>query len=66
VASVRALRLRGVAVPATGWGAALAACAELPAQVADRDLTGDVALAEGLLPALAEVAESASAEDLRP
>jgi histidine ammonia-lyase len=62
VAAVRALRMRGGAVPDTGWGAVLAACAELPAGVADRDLTGDVATAETLLPALAAIAVD---EDLR-
>lgn len=66
VAAVRALRLRGPAVPDTGWGAALAACAELPAEFADRDLTGDVVLAEELLPALADVAEATSSGALRP
>jgi len=54
VAAVRALRMRGVAPPASGWGAVLAACAELPDALADRDLTGDVTLAETLLPALAD------------
>lgn len=56
VAAVRALRMRGAAAPHTGWGAVLAACAELPAGFADRDLTAEVALAEGLLPALADLA----------
>ena len=56
VAAVRALRMRGVAVPDEGWGAVLAACADLPAGFTDRDLTGDVAAAEGLLPAIATIA----------
>jgi histidine ammonia-lyase len=63
VAAVRALRMRGAAAPDTGWGAVLAACGELPAGFADRDLTAEVALAERLLPVLADLAP---AEVLRP
>ena len=63
VAAVRALRMRDVAAPDAGWGAVLAACAELPAGLADRDLTGDVTLAETLLPALAAAVPP---EDARP
>lgn len=52
VVALRCLRLRG-----TPWPAALAdvleLCAALPADVHDRDLTGDIAAAEELLPALA-------------
>jgi len=65
VAAVRALRMRGATAPATGWGAVLAACADLPTGVADRDLTAEVALAEGLLPGLAAIAEGASSVVLR-
>jgi histidine ammonia-lyase len=63
VAAVRALRMRDVPVPGSGWGAVLAACAELPAGFADRDLTGDVEVAETLLPRLAELV---AADVLRP
>jgi histidine ammonia-lyase len=63
VAAVRAVRMRGGAVPRGGWGDVLAACDDLPAGTADRDLTADVARAQELLPALAEIA---SADVLRP
>jgi histidine ammonia-lyase len=63
VAAVRALRMRDVPVPGTGWGAVLAECAQLPAGFADRDLTGDVEAAETLLPALADLV---AADVLRP
>jgi histidine ammonia-lyase len=60
VAAVRAVRMRGLAaptaVPNSGWGAVLARCEELPAESADRDQTADVALAQQLLPALADLA----------
>ncbi|MFI7586426.1 aromatic amino acid lyase [Spongisporangium articulatum] len=56
VAAVRAVRMRGLKVPSDGWGSALAVCAGLPDDLSDRDLTEDVALAQTLLPALAEVA----------
>ena len=59
VGAVRAVRLRGLAVPADGWGAVVEACAGLPgagrSELADRDLTPDLAAAAGLLPALAEL-----------
>lgn len=61
VAAVRAVRMRGIAVPSSGWGAAFAAAASLPADLADRDLTGDVEQAVALLPALAAAAEPATA-----
>jgi len=55
VAAVRAVRLRGLAVPDVGWGAVLRACGDLPADAADRDLTADLALAGHLLPELARL-----------
>jgi len=56
VAAVRALRLRALPVPDVGWGAVLRACGALSADAADRDLTGDLAVAERLLPELARLA----------
>jgi histidine ammonia-lyase len=56
VAAVRAVRMRGGAVPRDGWGEVLAACDDLPAGTADRDLTADVARAQELLPVLAALA----------
>jgi histidine ammonia-lyase len=56
VAAVRAVRMRDLPIPDRGWGAVLAACDDLPADPADRDLTADVELAQRLLPALAAVA----------
>ena len=54
VAAVRALRMRP-----EGWGPPVAAllerCAALPAVLVDRDLTGDLAIARSLLPALARL-----------
>jgi histidine ammonia-lyase len=58
VAAVRAVRMRGLPVPETGWGAVLRACHELGVSTVDRDLTDDLARAELLLPALAELADS--------
>jgi histidine ammonia-lyase len=53
VAAVRALRAKKVTPGNELLGRAFDACAELPDHLADRDLTGDVELAAGLLPALA-------------
>jgi hypothetical protein len=47
-------------VPADGWGAVVEACAALPGatrtELADRDLTPDLAAAAALLPTLARLA----------
>ena len=56
VAAVRALRMQKLDVPETGWGALLSACDSLAGDTADRDLTPDLAQAELLLPALADLA----------
>jgi histidine ammonia-lyase len=53
VGAVRAIRLRGLDVPADGWGAVLDACSTLDPDLADRDLTPDLVAAAALLPALA-------------
>ena len=52
VAAVRAIRLRGLPMPAPLAGA-WQVCGELPAEMDDRDLTEDVRLAERLLDLLA-------------
>jgi histidine ammonia-lyase len=51
VGAVRCLRLAGVAVPAP-LREPLAACAGLPDELADRDLTGDIEIATAVLPDL--------------
>jgi histidine ammonia-lyase len=56
LAAVRAVRMGGRPVPESGWGAVLAACAELGHSTADRDLTADLVQAELLLPSLAGLA----------
>jgi histidine ammonia-lyase len=60
VGAIRAVRLRGLAVPTNGWGAVVEACAALPGatrtELADRDLTPDLAAATALLPTLAGLA----------
>jgi histidine ammonia-lyase len=53
VAAVRAVRMSDPKVPDDGWGAVLRACDALGHSTADRDLTADLELAEGLLPGLA-------------
>jgi histidine ammonia-lyase len=53
VAAVRAVRARGVPPPSEQLARALAACAELPDGLEDRDLSGDIQLAERMLAALA-------------
>ena len=58
LAAVRAVRMRGLPVPDSGWGAVLRACDELGTSTVDRDLTDDLAKAELLLPALAELADT--------
>jgi histidine ammonia-lyase len=55
VGAVRAVRLRGLAVPPDGWGAVLVACAGLDPEMADRDLTPDLLAAADLLPGLASL-----------
>ena len=64
VGAVRAVRLRGLAVPESRLGRRRPACAALPGaartELADRDLTPDIAAATALLPALARLV-SASA-----
>jgi histidine ammonia-lyase len=52
VAAVRAIRLRGLPVP-VGLEAVWRDCADMPTDMADRDLTADVRLAERLLDVLA-------------
>jgi histidine ammonia-lyase len=52
VVALRCLRMRAVPVP-DGLARAFAACAGLPSDVRDRDLTEDIAAAEALLPGLA-------------
>ncbi len=68
LAAVRALRMQGLPVPATGWGAVLRACEGLGHSTEDRDLTDDLVEAEQLLPALAELAADAirSEPPIRP
>jgi histidine ammonia-lyase len=53
VAAVRALRAKRISPDNDLLARALAACADLPRGVEDRDLTGDVELATQLLPGLA-------------
>ena len=65
VAAVRALRLRP-RTPAGRIGEILALCSSLPADSADRDLTGDLAMAAELIPSLAELAELAESAGGRP
>jgi histidine ammonia-lyase len=60
VAAVRALRLRGIAPASEPLGRALAACADLPGGLEDRNLSGDVQLAEQVLPALPELLSRAA------
>ncbi len=48
VCAVRALRMRGV-VPVGELGAAFGRCAELPADTSDRDLSPELAVAEGIV-----------------
>jgi histidine ammonia-lyase len=57
VAAARALRQRGIGPAALSdrLGAALTVAGRLPGDDADRDLTGDLAAAQGLLPELAAV-----------
>ena len=55
VAAVRALRSRGITPASEQLGRALAACAELPDSLADRNLTADIEAAERILDALAEI-----------
>jgi histidine ammonia-lyase len=63
VAAARAVRQRGLPVPDAGWGTVLRACRDLPADPTDRDLTGDLAIAEGLLPELARIAAAQQVGD---
>jgi histidine ammonia-lyase len=67
LAAVRAVRMRGLVMPESGWGAVLRACAGLGGSTADRDLTDDLVQAELLLPTLAELAGDAirAAEPVR-
>jgi len=67
LAAVRAVRMRKLPVPASGWGAVLEACSELGHSTEDRDLTADLVQAEQLLPALATLAGDAvrAAEPVR-
>ncbi|MGN6796103.1 MAG: aromatic amino acid ammonia-lyase [Streptosporangiaceae bacterium] len=64
VAAVRALRLRGIRPAARGLAAAFdLAAGALPPGTADRALDNDLAAAQRLLPALAEVADLTAASD---
>ncbi|MEY9862841.1 histidine ammonia-lyase [Catenulispora sp. GAS73] len=55
VAAVRAVRSRGISPGSDGLCQALSVCEKLPDSLADRDLSPDIELAEGLLPALAQI-----------
>jgi histidine ammonia-lyase len=55
VAAVRALRLGGMKHAGEGLSRALELCGGLPGGFADRDLTPDIAMAETLLPRLAQL-----------
>jgi histidine ammonia-lyase len=55
VAAVRALRLAGTSPCGPRLVEAVAICAALPEDQADRDLTEDIAVASGLLPQLADL-----------
>lgn len=55
VAAVRALRSRGIPPPSETLRRALAVCEKLPNSLADRDLSPDIEVAEGLLPELARM-----------
>ncbi len=57
VVSVRANRMRAARPLAGRIGAVLEACEQLPDQTTDRDLTGDLAAAFELIPALARLAD---------
>ena len=61
VAAVRAVRGRGLAVP-EAMTQAWQRCTELPVETADRDLSGDVELAEELLTDLARFGRRAAAD----
>jgi histidine ammonia-lyase len=64
IAAVRALRLSGAGAGAGALAAAFErAAAALPAGTSDRPLDGDLAIAQGLLPAMAAAAQQASAPD---
>ncbi|MDP9825989.1 histidine ammonia-lyase [Kineosporia succinea] len=56
LAAVRALRMQGTKSTAP-WAELLEACASLGESAADRDLTGDLATAQELLPVLADLVE---------
>jgi histidine ammonia-lyase len=64
VAAVRAIRLRGLPVPAPLSGA-WQVCTELPTDMDDRDLTEDVRLAERLLDVLAPFGTDTGSAGLR-
>ena len=55
VAAVRAVRAKKVSMDNEHLARALAACAELPQGLEDRDLTGDIELASRMLPRLADL-----------
>ena len=64
IAAVRALRLSGAGAGAGALAAAFErAAAALPAGTSDRPLDGDLAIAQGLLPAMAAAAQQARAPD---
>ncbi|MBT0767413.1 aromatic amino acid lyase [Kineosporia sp. J2-2] len=58
VAAVRALRMQGMKTDSAPWGSLLEACVPLGDSLPDRDLTGDLATAQDLLPLLADLVES--------
>ncbi|MET0964948.1 MAG: aromatic amino acid lyase [Nakamurella sp.] len=61
VAAVRAIRIRGLQLPAA-LDSVWAVCDSLPAELSDRDLTGDVQLAEQLLELIAPHGADITAE----
>lgn len=64
LAAVRALRQRSASVASLSppLGAAFAACEPLPADTADRDLTGDLEIAQRLLAKLAQSVQTSSSD----
>jgi histidine ammonia-lyase len=58
VAALRAIRISAPPL-SSAQQAAVALCAELPAGLEDRDLTGDIEIGQRLLPALADLVEPA-------
>jgi histidine ammonia-lyase len=61
VAAVRAIRLLDIPAGSRLLSDAFAACAELPANIDDRDLTEDIQIAQQVLPGLADIISDLSA-----